>query len=513
MPKKQLPLPKDQFFRYYQARRQALTYNEVRLEPMYSDVIPANADVTSLFSRHISVNIPIISAAMDTVTGFKMGIAIAKEGGLGIIHRGFSPDEQVEQVKRVKLHMNGRVAKPICARAEETVGTIIARRDENRITKGWGFSSFPVLNAQNRVTGLVTQTDFDFCTDRSQTAQDIMTPFKELVVASPKTTLCGAYRIMKKTRKKILLLIDKENKLVGMYVWTDVERLINGSSAIFNVDADGHLRIGAAIGTGSAEIDRAELLIAAKCDVLVLDTAHGDSGNVYSTLRTLKRLHPEVDIVAGNVSEPDAAKRLMKAGADGIKIGQGPGSICKTRTVAGIGCPQATAVYQCAKAIRGSGIPVCADGGINEEGDIPIAIGLGAHTVMLGRLLAGTTESPGTVHETPNGWFKMYRGMGAESAMKKSKASRERYRQPEDEGKGKFVPEGVEGIVPYVGDLSKVLFKMVGGLRAGMGYVGARTIVQLQQRANFHAMGPAGYAESAPHDITIIDPSSTERWR
>jgi len=511
MPKKQLLLPKDRFFKPYQARRQALTYNEVRLALGHSNVNPADADVSSFFSRHVPVHIPIISAAMDTVTGFKMGIAIAKQGGLGIIHRGFSPEEQAEQVKRVKLHMNGRVAKPICARAEETVGDIVARREENRITKGWGFSSFPVLNADDQVIGLATQTDFDFCTDHSRTAQDIMTPFSELVTAHPKTTLPEAYRIMQKARKKILLLISKDHKLAGMYVWTDVERLINGSSAIFNVDAAGHLRIGAAIGVGGDEIDRAELLIAAKCDVLVIDTAHGDSGNVFDTLRKLKRLHPEVDVVVGNVVEPDAAKRLARAGADGVKVGVGPGSICSTRTVAGVGTPQATGVYQCTKALRGSGVPVCADGGINEPGDIPIAIGLGAHTVMLGRLLAGTTESPGTVQDTPKGRYKMYRGMGSISAMRESQASRQRYRQGND--KRKLVAEGVESIVPFVGDLADVLVKMVGGLRAGMGYVGTRTVAQLQAKANFYSMSAAGYAESAPHDITIIDPSSTERWR
>lgn len=511
MPKKQLLLPKDRFFKPYHVRRQALTYNEVRLVTMYSDLAPADADVTSMFSRHIPVKIPVISSAMDTVTEFKMGIAMAKCGGLGIIHRGLPPEAQVEHVKRVKLHMNGRVAKPICARADETVGAIIARRDENRVMKGWGFSSFPVLNAQERVIGLVTQTDFDFCTDHARTAEDIMTPFKELVIASPKTTLHGAYRIMQIARKKILLLIGKDYKLAGMYVWTDVERLINDSSAIFNVDDAGHLRVGAAIGTGTEAIDRAAMLIDARCDVLVIDTAHGDSKNVFNTLRTLKRLYPEVDVVAGNVTEADSAKRLVKAGADGVKVGQGPGSICKTRTVAGVGCPQATAVYQCAKAIRGSGVPVCADGGINEEGDIPIALGLGAHTVMLGRLLAGTTESPGTVQETTKGRYKMYRGMGSLSAMQDSQASRDRYRQGNNIRK--LVPEGVEGLIPCVGDLADVLVKMVGGLRAGMGYVGARTVAQLQARANFYSMGPAGYAESAPHDITIIDPASTERWR
>lgn len=511
MPKKQLLLPKDRFFNDYQRRRQALTYNEVRLALGHSNVNPADAEVSSFFSRHVPVHIPIISSAMDTVTEFKMGIAIAKEGGLGIIHRGFNPAEQVEHVKRVKLHMNGRVAKPICARAEETVGDIIARRDENRIMKGWGFSSFPVLNAQDRVIGLVTQTDFDFCTDHSRRVEDIMTPFKELIIASPQTSLIQAYRLMQRARKKILLLIGKNHKLAGMYVWTDVERLVNGSSAIFNVDAAGHLRIGAAVGTGSDEIDRAELLIAAKCDVLVIDTAHGDSGNVFDTLRKLKRLHPEVDVVVGNVVEPAAARRLVRAGADGVKVGVGPGSICSTRTVAGVGTPQATAVYQCAKAIRGSGVPICADGGINEAGDIPIAIGLGAHTVMLGRLLAGTTESPGTVQDTPKGRYKMYRGMGSISAMRESRASRERYRQGTD--KRKLVAEGVEGLIPYVGDLADVIVKMVGGLRAGMGYVGARTVAQLQAQANYYSMSSAGYAESAPHDITIIDPSNTERWR
>lgn len=504
--KKKRLLPVDGFFRPYQARRQALTYDEIRLTPNYSAVDPGSVDVSTRFSQNVSLNIPIVSAAMDTVTEHQMGIAMAKAGGLGIIHRGLSVPDQAEEVKRVKLHMNGCITRPICVRADESVESILNRRQQKR----WRFSSFPVLDTSDHVVGLVTQNDFDFCTNRTLTAQEIMTPFDALIIAAPKTTLQGAYDIMQKASKKILMLIGKDTTLAGMYVWSDVERLVNDSSAIFTVDSDGHLRIGAAIGTGAANLDRAAALIEAKCDVLVIDTAHGDSKYVYQTLRDLKRAHPNVDVVVGNVTEPSAVRRLLRAGANGIKVGIGPGSICTTRTISGTGCPQATAVYQCARAARGSGVPVCADGGINHPGDIPIALALGASTVMLGRLLAGTTETPGDLQETPKGQFKLYRGMGSLSAMQESQASRERYRQGSDIRK--LVPEGVESVVPYQGDAANVLHRMVGGLRSGMGYTGSATIAKLQ-RANFYCMSQAGFRESAPHDVLVIDPSSTDRWR
>jgi len=507
MRKKQKLLPKDTFFQPYMARGEALTYDQIRLRTGYSELDAGDANITSQFSRHLALKIPILSAAMDTVTEYKMAIVMAKAGGLGIIHRGLAPDDQVEQVKRVKFHLNGLIEKPICVSIVDRVETITARREE----KGWSFSSFPVLNDFGEVLGLVTRNDFDFCTDSTLMAGAIMTPFDELVTAPPKTSLQQAYEKMRKAGKKILLLVGRDRKLAGMYVWSDLKRLVHDSSSIFTVDAAGHLRVGAAIGTREAELDRAQLLVEAKCDVLVIDTAHGDSKNVYDILRRLKRQYPTVDIVVGNVSEPDSAKRLLQAGADGIKIGQGPGSICSTRIVTGIGCPQATAVYACAKIARGSGVPVCADGGINQSGDVPIALALGAHTVMLGRLLAGTTEAPGTIIDTPKGRFKLYRGMGSLSAMQESQASRDRYRQGND--KRKLVPEGVESLIPHQGNVADVLQKMVGGLQGGMGYVGARTIAELHRVANFHFMGEAGARESAPHDVNIIDPASTERLR
>jgi IMP dehydrogenase len=289
-----------------------------------------------------------------------------------------------------------------------------------------------------------------------------------------------------------------------MYVFSDLKRLISAETTLYNVDRAGHLVVGAAMGTGTDEIDRADALVKAGCDVLVIDTAHGDSKAVYVTLRELKRLGFKCDIVIGNVSEGESAKRLADGGADGIKVGQGPGSICTTRIVAGIGCPQVTAIYNCSKAVRGLGVPICADGGIRNSGDITIAIGLGADSVMLGRALAGTTETPGQIKETSRGRIKIYRGMGSLAAMQASKAARERYRQGET-ALNKLVPEGVESIVHYQGDVVDVLSKQIGGLRSGMGYVGAGSIKELQEKADFHRISGAGLAESHPHDVAIID--------
>jgi IMP dehydrogenase len=302
-------------------------------------------------------------------------------------------------------------------------------------------------------------------------------------------------------RKKVLPLVTR-GKIAGMYVLSDLKRVRADGANVFNVDKKGHLVVGAAIGAGDEECERAAELIKAGCDVIVIDTAHGDSKNVLDTLKKLKRIHPGTDIVAGNVSEGASAKRLAKAGADGIKVGQGPGSICTTRIVAGIGCPQVTAVYNCALAVRGSGVPICADGGIRHPGDITIAIGLGADCVMLGKNLAGTTESPGKLKDTRQGKMKTYRGMGSLGAMQDSKAARARYGQG-NVALDKVIPEGVESLIPYAGDLKDVLHQLVGGLRSGMGYTGSRTLQELQRKANFHRLSGAGLRESHPHDVTV----------
>ncbi len=493
-------MKKDPFFEKMANLGLALTYDDVRLRSGYSETDPRDVLIESFFSKNIPLHCPIVSAPMDTVTESKMAIAMAKLGGLGIIHKGLTPEIQSNHVKKVKLHLNGLIEKPITVKADDIVGAI----EERQQNKDYGFHSFPVVDEGGKLIGLISRNDFDLNNDKSLRARDIMTVLAELITAPVNTSLEEAYSILKQARKKILPLINDKTELTGLYVFSDVNRLLTDSSSLYNVDKSGHLRVGAAVGTGNAEIERASLLVRAGVDVLVIDTAHGDSKNVYETLKTLKQSHPKVDIVVGNVSEGESAKRLVDAGADGIKIGQGPGSICTTRIIAGIGCPQVTAVYNCAKAVRGSGVPVCADGGIKNSGDITIALGLGAHSVMLGRVLAGTTETPGEIRLTAQGRMKIYRGMGSLGAMQSSRTARERYRQGEDDIK-KLVPEGIESVVSYQGDLANVLFKQIGGLRSGMGYVGAKTIAELQEKADFHRLSGAGMIESHPHDVTIID--------
>jgi len=498
--KRKKQMIKDAFFRAMHRARLALTFDDVRLKSGYSEVAPVDVSLLSRFSRSIKLNIPIVSAAMDTVTKAPMAIAMAKLGGMGVIHKALTPTEQATEVRRVKTHLNCIIEHPTCVQHKDTVGQIRSRRQE----EGFSFHSFPVLDGAGKLAGLITKNDFDLSVSDNETAKVAMTPFADLVTASPGTNPKEAYDLLRKKRKKVLPLIDQNHRLSGMYVLSDLRRLMSGETTLFNTDRSGHLIVGAAIGTGKDEIERALMLVEAGCDVLVIDTAHGDSKNVCDTLRELKRLHLKCDIVVGNISEGASAKRLAIAGADGIKVGQGPGSICTTRKIAGIGCPQATAVYNCSLAVRGLNVPIIADGGIRNSGDITIAIGAGAHCVMLGRMLAGTTETPGEIKDTKQGQVKIYRGMGSLAAMQASKAARERYRQG-DVSKDKLVAEGVESVVLYQGDVKKVIFKQVGGLRSGMGYVGAATIEELQEKADFHRMSPAGLNESNPHDVIVIE--------
>jgi len=474
----------------------ALSYGDVRLKTQHSDIIPANAILKTRFSKNVTLNCPLISSPMDTVTEHRMAIAMAKHGGLGIIHRSLSPKEQSREVGKVKFHLNGLIKKPITVNANDTIRDI----DELVKSKLYDFHSFPVIDNDEKLIGIITDTDFDFCIDREKTAKEIMT--KKVVTAHEKISIKDAFKFMQENRKKTLPLVDKNGKLTGLYVFSDVKRIMTDSSVIYNLDKNGNLRVGAAVGTGNDVMERMEALVKKKIDVVVIDTAHGDSKKVLETLKQIKKSNPHVDVVVGNVSEAESAKRLVKAGADGIKIGQGPGSICTTRVIAGIGCPQATAVYNCAKAIRNSGIPVCADGGIKYSGDITIALGAGADSVMLGNLLAGTEESPGETIMTPNGPVKRYRGMGSLGAMEESQASRERYGQSVD-SKAKLVPEGVEGVIPFRGKVADTIDQLLGGLRSGMGYIGAKNIQQLKENADFYRISGSGLNESHPHGIKI----------
>ncbi len=481
----------------------ALTFDDVRLKTGHSEFTPDEVNIESKFSRNVSLRIPIASAAMDTVTEYELAIELAKLGGIGVIHRSLSIKDQADHVARVKHHLNGLIEKPICVYEDESVSSILSKRKE----KGYTFHSFPVLNKEMRLVGIITRNDFDFCKNYSLKAKDIMS--KELLLASEGTTIDSAYDLMIKEKKKILPLVTGEGKIRGMYVFSDVKRVKTRSAETYNVDSKNQLRVAAAVGTGKEALERVAKLSEENVDVIVIDTAHGDSNLVLDTLKEIKRNY-FLDVVVGNVSVGKSARRLVDAGADGIKVGQGPGSICTTRIIAGIGRPQVSAVYDCAKAIEGSGVPICADGGLKNSGDIPVAIAAGAHSVMIGNMLAGTEESPGDIVFVEGRQWKSYRGMGSIGAMETSKSARERYSQNHT-GKNQLIPEGVEGLVPYKGMLKDVLFQYVGGLRRGMGYVGAASIEELREKGDFDRITSAGFSESHPHEIRMTKESPNYR--
>ena len=489
---------KSQFFGVMTAQGLALSFQDVRLKSGFSEVAPTSVSIESLFSRRVGLKSPIASASMDTLTMSRIAIAMAMSGGIGVIHRNLDPIRQAAEVASVKSHLNAMIAKPVTVRADETIEQIENRRRD----KGQNFQSFPVIDHEGRLVGLLTRSDFLMCDDTSLTAAQIMT--REVVTAPGGTDISRAHDVMKTHKKKVLPLLNNDGRVVGMYVFSDVKRIRTGSHDSYNTDGMGHLRVGAAIGIGEDALERAILLIREAVDVIVIDTAHGDSKPVYETLKALRQYRDveKVDIVVGNVSEGKSAMRLADAGADGIKVGQGPGSICTTRIIAGIGCPQVTAIYNCTAAIAGSGVPICADGGIEYSGDIPIAIGAGAHSVMLGKLLAGTDETPGELVTIGGVPHKSYRGMGSLGAMQDSAASRDRYKETNVD-KDRLVPEGVEAVVPYQGPVSGVLHQLVEGLRRGMGYVGAATIEELREKGDFHRISAAGLNESHPHGVLI----------
>jgi len=493
---------KDIFFKKMEDLGLALTYADVRLRTNYSVTMPDQVSLETMFSRRVPLKVPLVSAAMDTVTDHRLAIEMAKCGGLGIVHRNFSPKEQASEVAKVKYYLNGIVEKPICVRDTDTIETILRRRDE----KGYTFHSFPVIDAQGKLVGILTTNDFQFCDDARKTAREVMAT--NLVLASSCVPIEEAYAIMQKNKKKVLPVVNSRGEVAGMYTFKDVKRLVSGSFSLHNLDERNQLRVGAAIGVGTDALERASLLMEKHVDVLVIDTAHGDSLPVLDTLKQLKGIYGDrVDIVAGNISEGASAERLIAAGADGVKVGQGPGSICTTRIIAGIGTPQVTAIYQCAEAAERNGVPVCADGGVKYSGDIPIAIGAGASSVMLGSMLAGVKEAPGELVFFEGRQWKQYRGMGSVGAMTESRGSRERYGQSDVSRKSELVPEGVEGLVPYKGEVRDVLMQYIGGLRRGMGYTGTTTIEALREQADFIRLSPAGHTESHPHDVKITKES------
>lgn len=491
--KKTKKLIKDDFFDKMDVSGIALTFDDVRLRSGYSEVMPDDVELNTKFSKKVKLKMPIVSAAMDTVTEQEMGIGMALLGGLGVIHKNMSPEEQASKVAKVKYHLNGLIDKPICVGKNQTIDEIF----EMKTKKEYSFNTFPVIDDNGRLVGILSKNDFDFCKSGSVKVAEAMS--KTIVTAPKGTGLKKAYEIMIDSKKKVLPLIDKEGKVVGMYVFKDVQRIMMKNPAGYNTDENGQLVVAAAIGVN--DFERIDMLIRKNVNALVIDTAHGDTKSVIATLKRVKKDY-DVDVVVGNVSEPESVERLAKAGADGIKIGQGPGSICTTRIIAGIGSPQVSAVYKCSKVADKYGIPICADGGLKYSGDISIAIGAGASSVMMGGMLSGTKEAPGEVIFSNGRQWKLYRGMGSIGAMEEHRGSRERYSQIST-GKKELIAEGVEGLKPYKGELADIIFQYINGLKRGMGYVGAADIDELREKADFIRISSSGKTESHPHDVMI----------
>lgn len=465
-----------------------LTFDDVLLVPQYSEVLPRDVDVSTYLTNEIELNIPIISSAMDTVTESRLAIAIAREGGIGVIHKNMSIEQQATEVDRVKRSEHGVIVDPFYLSPEHTIN------DANELMAKYRISGVPITE-NGKLVGIITNRDLRFLTDYSQKIGDVMTK-DHLVTAPVGTTLLEARAILSKYKIEKLPLVDDRGYLKGLITIKDIEKAIQYPNSA--KDKNGRLLAGAAIGVTSDMMDRAEALLKAKVDVLVLDSAHGHSKNILDAVANIKSAYPNAQVIAGNVATPEGVRALVKAGADAVKVGIGPGSICTTRIVTGIGVPQITAINDCSMEARKYDIPVIGDGGIKFSGDIPKAIAAGASTVMIGNLFAGTEESPGESEIYQGRRFKVYRGMGSLGAM--NKGSRDRYFQ---EGTTKLVPEGVEGRVPFKGPLSETVFQLVEGLRHAMGYCGTRNIKELMSNARFIRITNAGLRESHPHDIMI----------
>ena len=472
-----------------------LTFDDVSLVTQYADFLPNEANISTQFSRNIKLNIPFVSAAMDTVTESAMAIIMARLGGIGVIHKNMTSEEQAHQVSRVKHHSNGLIQSPITFNAEDTVFDIL----ETKETKRYPFSGFPIVDNNGKVVGIFTAKDMKFASDKSSKIKDVMT--SEIITAPEGTNLQQAYKIMIQHKIGKLPVVNSNGELKGLYSFHDVDALNSDSMKVVNLDEKYQLRVAAAMSP--YDFERADLLINAGVDALVLDTAHGHSKGVIETVKELKNKYTGVDIIAGNIGTEEAAADLVKAGADGVKVGIGPGSICTTRVVAGVGIPQISAVYLASKGTAGE-IPVIADGGIKQSGDVAKAIAVGANSVMMGSLLAATEESPGEkiIHQGRR--FVVYRGMGSLEAMKAGQGSKERYSQGDITDPSQLVPQGVEGRVPFRGGAATVLHQFAGGLKFSLGYCGAKDIETFQKTAKLTKVSPAGLREAHPHDIQII---------
>ncbi len=470
---------------------EGLTFDDVLLLPAYSELLPREVDLTSHFTRNIIINTPILSAAMDTVTEHKMAIAIAREGGIGVIHKNMGIEEQAHQVMTVKRAENGMIYDPITITAEKKV------KDALDLMAKYKIGGIPVVDGHGYLVGIVTNRDLRFEKNMGRPISEVMTK-DNLVSTTDSTHLEKAADILQQYKIEKLPVVDKNNKLIGLVTYKDITKAKDKPLAC--KDEKGRLRVAAGVGIAGDTMDRVDALIKAQVDALVIDTAHGHSKGVLEMLQRIKSKYPEKDIVAGNIGTAEAAIALVKAGADAVKVGIGPGSICTTRVIAGVGIPQLSAIYNVSKAIKGSGVPIIGDGGIRYSGDIVKGLAAGADSIMAGGLFAGVEESPGETILFQGRKFKSYRGMGSVEAMQQG--SKDRYFQDMEEDIKKLVPEGIAARVPFKGSLYEVLYQLLGGLRAGMGYCGAQNIKALQE-ARFTRISNAGVAESHPHDVSI----------
>ncbi|MCB0822112.1 MAG: IMP dehydrogenase [Bacteroidales bacterium] len=470
---------------------EGLTYDDVLLLPAYSNVLPREVDTSTQFTKKITLKIPVVSAAMDTVTEHTMAIAIAQEGGIGVIHKNMRIIDQANEVRKVKRAENGMIIDPVTIDRNATV------QDALDLMKEYSIGGIPVVDKQNTLVGIVTNRDLRFERNHEKRIEEVMTG-ENLITTTEFTDFEKAADILQENKIEKLPVVDKENKLVGLITYKDIIKIKQRPNAC--KDERGRLRVAAAVGIARDTLDRVAALVDAQVDAVVIDTAHGHSEGVLEMARKVKKTFPDLQLVVGNIGTAEAAKDLAKIGVDAVKVGIGPGSICTTRIIAGVGIPQLTAVYEVAKALEGTGIPVIADGGIRYTGDIVKAIAAGAHSIMAGSLFAGVDESPGETIILEGRKYKTYRGMGSIEAMQKG--SKDRYFQDVEDDIKKLVPEGIVGRVPFKGGLSEVIHQMVGGLRAGMGYTGSGNIADLQ-KAKFIKITTAGVTESHPHDITI----------
>lgn len=475
---------------------EGLTYDDVLLVPAYSEVLPREVNIQSKFSRNITLNVPIVSAAMDTVTESSMAIAIAREGGIGVLHKNMTIAQQAVKVRRVKRAESGMIIDPVTLKSDAKV------KDAKRLMAEHSIGGIPIVDSDGHLEGIVTNRDLRFEKDNERAIVEVMTS-ENLITTAEGTSLGQAEVILQENKIEKLPVVTDDNKLIGLITFRDITKLTQ--KPIANKDTYGRLRVAAAVGVTADAVERVEALVNAGVDAVVIDTAHGHTQGVVRVLQSVKAKFPELDVVVGNIATADAAKYLVEAGADAVKVGIGPGSICTTRVVAGVGFPQFSAVLEVGAALKGTGVPVIADGGIRYTGDIPKAIAAGADCVMLGSLLAGTKESPGETIIYEGRKYKTYRGMGSVEAMKTG--SKDRYFQDVEDDIKKLVPEGIVGRVPYKGELYESVHQFIGGLRAGMGYCGAKDIHTLKENGRFVKITSSGIHESHPHDVTITKES------